>query len=119
MENQFIPYEQALQLRELAFDELCFATYNSSKRLIFENARMLKNSTYFWVKTAPLWQQAFDWFREKHNLFGYFDCPEYDISTYGYRVYIIGDSEEYSGELETYEEARLECLKDLIRLCKS
>ena len=31
MREQFIPYEQALNLKELGFDEPCFATYNSDK----------------------------------------------------------------------------------------
>ena len=28
MDKEFIPYEQALALKELGFDEPCFATYN-------------------------------------------------------------------------------------------
>lgn len=32
IEKEFIPYEQALDLKKLGFDEPCFATYNSDKR---------------------------------------------------------------------------------------
>ena len=31
MKNEFIPYEQALALKELGFDELCFGGYYSNQ----------------------------------------------------------------------------------------
>jgi hypothetical protein len=34
MEKEFIPYEQALELKELEFNEPCFGCYAENKELI-------------------------------------------------------------------------------------
>jgi hypothetical protein len=73
MEKEFIPYEQALALKELGFDEPCFFSYD------YWNTERLANTYYNYVNynvreksvSAPLYQQAFRWFREKHNLIGW------------------------------------------------
>lgn len=61
MEEQFIPYEQALELENLGFDEPCFACYLDDKYL---NIQYCKKQFHFHgqVASAPLWQQAFDFF---------------------------------------------------------
>lgn len=62
MEEQFVPYELALKLKELGFDERCLAGYyNDGKSLWF--FRFHKNSereptVAERFATAPLWQQV-------------------------------------------------------------
>ena len=83
MEKQFIPYELALKLKELGFDEPCIGAYNMSDGNKFMIATQLssynintgKNSDISIIEkvTAPLWQQAFqflmtDEIPEKYNL---------------------------------------------------
>lgn len=89
MKEQFVPYDIALKLKQKGFDEPCFGTYNSFGDFILSNSEypLNKNSDKLyddiWLKhiqkdypehtpdmlcTAPLWQQVFDWLREKHNL---------------------------------------------------
>jgi hypothetical protein len=106
MEKEFIPYEQALALKELGFDESCFAIYDK-KILKSLGAMQRKNSTYPDIITAPLYQQAFRWFREKYDLkkdYGIF--PHHTIMF----NYIINGGNQ--------EQAELECLKKLIEICK-
>ena len=67
MEKDFIPYEEALALKELGFDEPCFAVYfNTTQQLYFDKYINEFNKD---VRTlAPTFSQAFRWFRENHNL---------------------------------------------------
>ena len=60
MEKEFVTYEQALALKELGFDEPCFGYYDEGGNLYTEMVEVLK---------APLYQQAFRWFREKYGLY--------------------------------------------------
>ena len=130
MDEQFIPFKQALELKELGFNEPCMAYYNSIEPLFFED--MYRNNTnkdsrniiYDNDCTAPLWQQTFDWFRIKHKLLSYIDTLEYDKWCFHYgnnlpskqslKVVEPGkfDVEDY----DTYEEARQACLEKLIEI---
>ena len=123
MEKQFIPYEQALELKELGFNEPCFAIWSgfdennfsvtdtvrlfSSKFSIdgTQSNTLYINSTDNRV-SAPFWQQAFDWLWNK---------------TSRYIIPIPNDNKEWlcmGNKFKTYEEARLECLKKLINIIK-
>lgn len=76
MKEQFVPYNLALKLKELGFDEMCIAFYNEKTelRLVSQKShkismrimrnRSLRNEAKC---TAPLWQQAFDWMLDKVN----------------------------------------------------
>jgi hypothetical protein len=120
MENNFVPYEQALALKKLGFDEPCFATYFSVGAWQIdctEGGLNLKNKTPSeYSILAPLFQQAFKWFREKYNL-------HYHIATSnkGYVISVKGISiESFEWEkYKTYEEAELECLKKLIEIAQN
>lgn len=113
MKKQFIPYEQAVQLEKLGFDELCFET--SWNLGITDKVNI----------GLPLWQQAFDWFRVNFGL----QSSVYYSKTYEdyrYRIENINtDIKEgglYSRESETFEEyetAKLECIKYLINYVKN
>lgn len=108
MEKEFVPYEIALKLRELGFDEECFRTYSSTN----ETSTIIFNGV-----NVPLWQQAFDWFREKHNFYSFIKPLKF---TNKIEFYIYEDDRTFSNSTYlTYEEARLECLKKLIELCKN
>ena len=130
MEKEFIPYEQALALRELGFDEPCFGRYyykesypmlnpNSGEtELVFELGQYIKQTEI--TIQAPLYQQAFRWFREKYKLDG---KPEYFLNDW--YCFIINDMKEEDTsrrlftEFPSYEEAELECLKKLIEITQN
>ena len=132
MTKEFIPYEQALALKELGFDEPCLANYTVipedgidwftipeqgiTDKTSFGSSKNY-NSKYFEEEgtiSAPLYQQAFRWFREKYNL---------DVISRPH----IGKSKKYvcdpiNFRLEaknTLEEAELACLKKLIEILKN
>jgi hypothetical protein len=134
MKKEFVPYEQALALKELGFDETCAANYNNltnETRLIFgetNKGSLTCNKvpgTNNIVKSnerilAPLYQQAFRWFREKSKLQaeilwrGDMECFCYKTGKFKY-----GSHEFSKDDYNTYEEAELECLKKLIEIVKN
>ena len=110
MKTEFIPYEQAVELKELGFDEPCFGFYNDMEN----NKPMGGNFPCDGRNSAPLWQQAFRWFREKYK----FDLTIQHNKKYIAIVY--SSVKNFSiDEYDTYEEAQLECLKKLIEIVKN
>jgi hypothetical protein len=116
MKNEFIPYEQALALKGLGFDEPCLAFYNERQTLLSDMTFGFEETDFLYTQydmdkaqcIAPLYQQAFRWFREKHGLrhFIEFDDGHYDPVAQSSLVY----------HCDTYEEAELACLNKLIIL---
>jgi len=109
MDKEFVPYEQALALKELGFNEHCFGGYDMETLKLwigYLNDGEQFNREYYYP--APTFSQAFRWFRDKHNLkdkYGVF--PHHTIMF----NYIIGGGKE--------EEAELACLIKLIEIVKN
>jgi hypothetical protein len=125
MNKEFIPYEQALELRELGFNEECVFKYSLDRYegTIYEITNGCKNiQLYKGSCTAPLYQQAFRWFREKHNLEGEVHCIRFNSKRLkGYQYAITSRNYqkfEQLGDYHTYEEAEIACLKKLIEIVK-
>lgn len=137
MRQDFIPYEEALALKELGFDEPCIGVYTN--RYMYTEGRVVainqregsaitgdRNSQFldprFWYVTAPTFSQAFRWFRLKHD--SYYEIKRergtndsgnvlfVPITQYKWKKKVIHIPES------TYEEAELACLKKLIELVK-
>ena len=113
MNKEFTPHEQALELKELGFledDTTCRCIQNEHS----------DDEKLGW---GILYQQAFRWFREKHNI-------DISINTV-YSKYNETTSKKYGGVIDnesvftnvgfydTYEEAELACLKKLIEIIKN
>jgi len=119
MTKEFIPYEQSLALKELGFDEPCLMMYDT-KEILYSRGSFGNHWTNNdkGLLTAPLYQQVFRWFREKHNLvytighIGHTDS--WTFATENLQV----AGQEWSKHYSTYEEAELECLKQLIKVVK-
>ena len=115
MNKEFVPYEEALALKELGFDKSCIAKYNSWGTLfIREEPEPLEKEVL-----APLYQQAFRWFREKHDLQQ--SCIMFPNGKYGIGIATSKATHNlhvYDPIYNTYEEAELECLKQLIKIVK-
>jgi len=124
MTQEFIPYEQALELKELGFKYGCQRFYNKNKKLKWSFANGL-GQEYFNQSdavAAPLYQQAFRWFREKYDLFSYIDILERQNGEVIYDYVIVNNDLEESEDdrkWNTFEEAELECLKQLIEITKN
>ena len=126
MEKEFIPYEQALEIKELGFNQPCFGYYTGDKKHLQLRPNMGRmNEPSDDVPTAPTFSQAFRWFREKYNLFCEIQIDRtaepkfcFDIFQYehfgNYKEIRIGEWYLY----RTQEEAELECLNKLIEIVK-
>lgn len=129
MNKEFIPYTEALALKELGFDEPCLKVGNPNGCIMWKwievdgdpptvNINDIIEVSYDnkWIQ-IPTFSQAFRWFREKYKLSG---TPQY--FTGGYYCYTINDmkdtkeSNRLFTEFETYEEAELACLRKLIEI---
>jgi hypothetical protein len=121
MKNEFIPYEKALELKELGFDERCLAFYNG--KFLESTDYDFDNSTPKDIGlciVAPTFSQAFRWFREKYKLVALIDIGMHEFS---YKIFknekSITPFKEYLDYNGTYEEAELACLKKLIEIVKN
>ena len=107
MEKEFIPYDRALKMKELGFNEECFGFYNPTvtKKVIMNNDSYGGYGlSHEHIILAPTFSQAFRWFREK-----------YDIISVIYRVgddYVFGfDTTGAFNNNPTYEEAELKIIE--------
>jgi len=118
MKDQFVPYEQALALKELGFDEPCIGNYFHTKELKIYGGDVLriKNSDMGTV-TAALWQQAEEWLRNK-RLYCVIMPKMTPSSTVVWYIYEGKLKKNWDNCFDTYEEARLACLVKLIEICK-
>ena len=128
MEKEFVSYNIAVRLKELGFNEPCFGYYYTTNGKDWQFAEKSEyyrlddeiNIGYKFSLLVPTYSQAFRWFREKYKLYG---TPQY--FTGGFYCYTINDmkdtkeSNKLFTEFETYEEAELACLKNLIKLVES
>ncbi len=67
LEKEFIPYEQALELKEIGFDESCFVGYSTSTEKLEYYSRPLVTKDSFTVD-APTFSQAFRWLYQKLDI---------------------------------------------------
>jgi hypothetical protein len=71
MNKEFISYEQALELKQLGFDEPCLAFYNG--KFLESTDYNFDNDTSKDIGlciVAPLYQQAFRWLHEQLDMKG-------------------------------------------------
>lgn len=121
MKDQFVPYELAVKLKELGFYEECIYVYSLYNWKLYRKEEIPHNG----VLATPLWQQAFDWFRESFNIDGEI-CCRYDNPKGIYKRYytfvvykMLKENFTQYCEKEwynTYEQARYACLEKLIEL---
>ncbi len=112
MSKDFTLYPEALELKQLGFDEPCFGVYfNPTQELLI--GKKVNEYTKDVRTPAPTFSQAFRWFREKYGL-------GHMINGIGHESFIMnigGMLHIFNGfEFKTYEEAELACLKKLIEI---
>jgi len=115
MNQEFVPYELALELKQLGFDEPCLGYYNCDWDFVFVQGKTQHLACEI---PAPLYQQVFRWFRDNHKHNGIVEgCKKY-----GFEWCIYPDIEHYikpPNNFNTYEEAELACLTKLIEIVKT
>lgn len=128
MNKEFIPYKEALVLKELGFDEPCLGYYNTDPYLKKPPFNLNKPFKHEWCLAAPLYQQAFRWFREKYKMHCYILLRRSsDDKSYTFHIctlinHIVHEISEdvlnKSKVNQTHFEAELACLKKLIEITK-
>lgn len=119
MNKEFIPYEQAFVIRQLGFKEECLGLWQnlkSGKYLVVDDEYDRKYDVPVLGADigAPLYQQAFRWFREKYQISPSIHCMSEQGNSWRYHIPNEGGETNFS----TYEEAELACLCKLIELVK-
>jgi len=109
MEKEFVPYELAVKLKALGFDEPCFATWNGET---LDMSLQIPSDDYF--TKAPTFSQCFRWFEEKYD-------NSVTLKTYQTtkRRYYDWEVNVYGGLCHSKYEAELECIKKLIEIVES
>jgi hypothetical protein len=124
IEKEFIPYELALELKQLGFNENCIATYDEDRDFELQDFEQNYDTFPPHIISSPTYSQAFRWFREKHQLIHYISWvykKTYDGVDWFFKIKginmannnVVPHDETRFG---TYEEAELNCLKKLIEI---
>lgn len=127
MKHLFIPFEIAKQLKDKGFNEPCFRCYDNEGYLTTQHDSHIAvygkhyNDDKREIYSAPIFQQAIDWFREKHNL--HITLKHHTTSqTYGFVI-----SGKYKGLIDpeivnetfskhTYYEALNQAITEVLKL---
>jgi len=123
--KDFTLYSEALELKQLGFDEPCLFYYygsNDLQSLIQIDMPRLVNHNESILGTcysAPTYSQAFRWFREKYNLHALIMPKTTPSNTTVYYIYKGKFEKNWNNCFETYEEAELACLKEMIKIVKT
>ena len=124
MTKEFVPYTEALELKELGFNEPCFAWWCVDGRLVQDYSPFSEEES---VLQAPIYQQVFRWFRDAYGLFGTIKIdqttePKFWFSTVRYESTQFFEGwydDEPSSLYYSYEQAEIECLRKLIEIVKT
>ncbi|MFJ1490738.1 hypothetical protein [Capnocytophaga canis] len=125
LKDIFVPYEIAVQIKEIGFDEKCIASYTSAKNIIFELYDLTRhafkedliiddfNSSDRCI-SAPSYEQVKKWFREK-------DLESSLFTEDGYYYYrgSKGNKFLFSGTESSYEQAREALILKLIEIYRN
>ena len=140
LEKEFVPYQIALDMKSIGFDELSLGWYNNDTLRIDVNANQTIKfhehlGRFKGCVLAPTFSKAFKFFRDKYNLRGsimdFIDDEtgiewDYEISFIGvdldenghYKALVPYSTDDESRKFKTYEKAELACLINLIQLVK-
>ncbi len=130
MEKEFVPYVLSVELKELGFNEPCFKVYDNMGFLQEEsvmNTCEIECDCILERYLAPLYQQAFRWFREKYQIDSWITKEHKYQNPFCW--YIQDNITEYNSDFrtngltfetffQTHKEAELACLNKLIEIVK-
>jgi hypothetical protein len=127
MNKEFVPYELALELKQLGFDEPCLSYFDSRLEQQLGNFDFTEIKVYkVYNESAsvlvPTFSQAFRWFRNNYRLNTQIAFCEYSVSSENAWKFTLDNPTNvqiWNGKFSTYEEAELECLKKLIKIVKN
>jgi hypothetical protein len=117
IEKEFIPYELALELKQLQFDETCFGWFRNTEFTISFNDLIRKErGEEIKIIAAPTYSQAFRWFREKYDLHvqirkeNYFQKRKYEYYHFDISK---GEENDITNQEDLLDEIFNECSQDI------
>jgi hypothetical protein len=134
MDEQFVPYELALKLKEKGFDEPCLGYYREDAQkkdgTLYEyitpyHYDEVKECEHMIPVFAPLYQQAMEWFDDKYNIifsrninYTIKNCDEILHIGHNYKLVRVGMSDKliWTKECSTRLEAKEEAIKHALTL---
>ena len=143
MDKEFVPYEQALELKELGFNEPCFANYTVipedeidwftipeqgiTDKTSFGSSKNYNSKSFEEEGTisAPTFSQAFRWLLKEYNLYAII-IPTVTMHWTFKTMTVVEDIVEVppydhvdANDYGTREEAELACLVKLIEIVET
>lgn len=120
MNKEFLPYDLSLAMKELGFGEMnIYAVYYNGQ--FHEHG--VPNSVLDRKEdcAAPLFQQAFRWFRENCFLYSNFNtvCNANEVLGVDCTITSWRMAPVIVGTFFTQEEAELACIRELIKICQN
>ena len=132
IDKEFVPYAEALALKELGFDEPCNTCYDKLEMVASYGASVFDYKNYNttgYMVSRPTLSQAFRWFRYKYWYTALILCDGFEIvkqvsisktmvdfNTGEYRPNYITSTSHKEADLKSYDESELACLKKLIEI---
>lgn len=139
MNELFLPYKEAFNLKTLGFNEPCFGTFglpelngdDPDDLSTTDDGSLVRNTEIQNGIAAPLYQQALKWFRDKGydvEIVSYHFHGKYIGKKYKYLIFKYDEIElakderiddynyqlNHENENDSYEAAELACIKQLI-----
>lgn len=116
--NWLVPLDIAKELKKIGFDMVCqnWQAYESFVSVNFTYLDRYRKNNYD-VTTIPTWEQVLEWFREKGFMITLINYE--DESKFSFFNMKIKGGVYYAGAFYTYEEAREELVKTLIKTYKT
>lgn len=132
MEKEFVTYELAVKLKELGFNEPCFAWY-VSKKYGLEFGKVTKENLFDEGVLAPTFSQVFIWFEDNQQLYPSVVIDQTSYPKYAFEIAsFFGNPKDLTEKdwgwnemilsknlYRTRLEAEIECLKKLLELIKN
>ena len=129
MKDLFVPYEIAVQLKEIGFNEPCLKVGNTNEHIMWKcievdaddeaiDVNDILNVEYGEQWTSiPLFSQCFKWFQEKFELTSWI----YNSNTDEFFFTIVekGRYVKAHNSFPTSKEAEIACLGELIKIIKN
>lgn len=132
MSNEFVPYDIALAMNELGYENeestTVFYFYEQphpSPKIVLDigdakNIDVHRQLERGHAMYLPLYQQAFRWFRKEYKLFSEVNLTtkQEDVESFEFFVLNVNEPLFESDDYTVYEEAELACLRKLIEIVK-